>query len=196
MRVGAREAELTRARAAAEARAAEARGDDVQAERQRGLARSSQTLRAWYENHAAELEQADADYREWSHATEGARQLAVAADAELRRREPGIVLEPLRSAEPAPVTEAEHAELERGRERGGDLETAGWVRELAQARPAFREELAGRQSLRVPEPDPQFGDQGPAWPAIGPRERDAIRRAGTGHAAGAGARRTRSRGRA
>ena len=175
VRVGAREAELTRARAAEEARAAEARGDDVQAERQRGLVRSSVTLRAWYENHAAELEQADADYREWSHATQGARQLAVAADAELRRREPGIVLEPLRSAEPAPVTEAEHAELQRGRDRGRDPETAGWVRELAQARPAFREELAGRQSLRVPEPDPEFGDQGPAWPAIGPRERDAIR---------------------
>jgi hypothetical protein len=51
----------------------------------------------------------------------------------------------------------------------------GWVRELAETRPAFREQLAERQSLRVPEPDPDFGDQGPAWPMIGPRERDAIR---------------------
>ena len=174
VRTGAREAELTRARAAAEARVAESRGDHAQAERQRGLARSSQTLRAWYENHAAELEQTDADYREWQHATEGARQLAIVADAELRRRDPGLVLEPLRSAEPTPVTDTERAELERAPERGREHDAAGWVRQMAQARAAFREQLAERQSLRVPEPDPEYGDQGPAWPALAPRGRDAI----------------------
>jgi hypothetical protein len=48
------------------------------------------------------------------------------------------------------------------------------VRELAQARPAFREQLAERQSLRIPDPDPDYGDHGPAWPALTARERDAI----------------------
>jgi hypothetical protein len=37
--------------------------------------------------------------------------LAVAANAELRRRHPGQYLAPLRSAEPAPATSAQRAEL-------------------------------------------------------------------------------------
>jgi hypothetical protein len=181
VRTGAREAEFTRARAAAEARAAEARGDHERAELQKTLARSSQALRGWYENRAAELEQADDDYREWEHATEGARALAVAADAELRRREPGLGLAPLKSAEAAPVTDAERAELHSPRaaapqsghepDRSG---SPGWVRQMAQGRPAFLEQLAERQSIRVPDPDPDYGDHGPAWPALAPRERDAI----------------------
>jgi len=174
MRTAARETELTRARAAAEARAAEAKGDQARAEQQRHLAASSVTLRGWYEQRAADLEQAEADYREWEHATEGARALAVAADAELRRRDPGLRPDPLRSAEPAPVSDAERAELERVPERGREHEAPGWVRQMAQARPVFREQIAELQSRRVPDPDPEYADHGPAWPAIAPRERDAI----------------------
>jgi TrwC relaxase/AAA domain len=205
MRISARESELTRARAAAEARAAEAAGDQVAADRQQRLAASSVSMRSWYETRVAELEQADADYRDWEHATEGSRALAVAADAELRRREPGMGLAPLKTAEPSPVTEAERAELHSPPEAdaavgrvpsqaerdlaasyeryAGELATIerarstapGWVRELEETRPAFREQLADLQSRRIPDPDPEYGDQGPAWPAIGPRERDAIR---------------------
>jgi hypothetical protein len=203
VRIAAREAELTRARAAAEARAAEARGDHEEAARQQKLAASSVSLRSWYETRAAELEQADADYREWEHTVEGPLRLAVAADAELRRTEPGLALPPLRTAEPSPVTEAEHAELHSPRETAArrepgpaeqalaasyeryaaeldDIEKTrsgppGWVQELEEARPAFREQLADRQSRRIPDPDPEYGDQGPAWPMIGPHERDAIR---------------------
>jgi hypothetical protein len=29
----------------------------------------------------------------------------------------------------------------------------------------------------VPDPEPEFGDQGYAWPSIGPASRDAIRQA-------------------
>ena len=76
-------------------------------------------MRTWYEQRTAELEEADQDYRDWAHATEGARRLAVAADAELRRREPGLALAPRRTAEPAPATEAEHAQLRHGREAPG-----------------------------------------------------------------------------
>src|SRR5260370_34849525 len=79
VRVGARDAELARARAAAEARTAGARGDHDQAERQHGLARSAETLRDWYRARAAELDQAHPDYRDWEHATEGPRRLAIAA---------------------------------------------------------------------------------------------------------------------
>jgi hypothetical protein len=200
MRIGAREAELTRARAAAEARAAQARGDHEEAARQQRLAKSSVALRSWYETRAAQLEQADADYREWQHATEGSRQLAIAADAELRRREPGLALPPLRTAEPAPVTDAERAELEPEPEPGPEPSPAeralaascrryapqlaaieeargaarGWLGQLEQDRAAFRDLLAGRQSIRVPDPDPDYSHHGPAWPSLAPGERDAI----------------------
>ena len=48
-----------------------------------------------------------AERQEWELATARSRQLAIAADAELRRRYPGQQTEPLRSAEPAPVSDAE-----------------------------------------------------------------------------------------
>ena len=174
VRVGAQQAELTRARAAAEVRAAQARDDHRQAERQRSLAASAETLRGWYEARTGELEQADEDYRDWEHATEGSRRLAADADAELRRREPGLALPPLQTAEPTPVTDTERAELGRMPEGGRKHHTPEWVRQLAQARPAFREQLADRYSIRVPDPDPEYGDHGPAWPTLAPRERDAI----------------------
>jgi hypothetical protein len=49
--------------------------------------------------------------QEWEQATARSRQLAIAADAELRRRHPGQKIEPLRSAEPAPVSDAERQHL-------------------------------------------------------------------------------------
>ena len=42
-----------------------------------------------------------ADRQEWEQATARSRHLAIAADAELRRRHPDRKIEPLRSAEPA-----------------------------------------------------------------------------------------------
>jgi hypothetical protein len=45
-----------------------------------------------------------ADRADWDAATRAQRQLAVAADAELRRRHPGQYFAPLRSAEPEPAT--------------------------------------------------------------------------------------------
>jgi hypothetical protein len=52
-----------------------------------------------------------ADRTEWDAATRRQRQLAVAADAEVRRRHSGQYYAPLRSAEPAPATGAQRAEL-------------------------------------------------------------------------------------
>ena len=51
------------------------------------------------------------DRHEWEHATEHTRHLAIAADAELRRRHPDQQIEPLRSAEPDPVADADCEEL-------------------------------------------------------------------------------------
>jgi len=46
-----------------------------------------------------------ADRADWEHATRHQRHLAVAADAELRRRHPGRHYPPQRSAEPGPLTQ-------------------------------------------------------------------------------------------
>ena len=173
VRAGAQHEELARARAAAEARAAQTRGDAAAAERQRGLARAAETLRDWYTARTAELEEAEADYREWEHTTEGSRALAVAADAELRRREPGLALpraglSRARAGDRAPSTPSWTTGP------AEDSRSPAWLDRLAEARPAFREQLAERQSLRVPDPDPEYGDHGLAWPSLAPRERDAI----------------------
>ena len=52
-----------------------------------------------------------ADRADWDTATRTQRHLAVAADAELRRRHPGQHYPPLRSAEPQPATGAQRDEL-------------------------------------------------------------------------------------
>ena len=52
-----------------------------------------------------------ADRADWDKATVQQRHLAVAADAELRRRHPGQHYPPLRSAEPEPATDAQRDDL-------------------------------------------------------------------------------------
>jgi hypothetical protein len=86
---------------------------------------------------------------------------------------PGQQHPPLRSAEPAPATDTQRAEL--------TLTTAEpppqigqWIKDLAAAHRTFTERLADRQSLAVPSEDPNYGDLGqafPPWPGPG---RDAI----------------------
>jgi hypothetical protein len=51
---------------------------------------------------------------------------------------------------------------------------AGWVRELAEARTAFSEKIAERQSRMEPHEDPDWEDLGPAFPAWQPPDRDAV----------------------
>jgi hypothetical protein len=64
-----------------------------------------------YQSRQMIFEATEKDRLEWEAITEQPRRLAISADNELRRRHPGARLEPLRSAEPEPVTDAEQAEL-------------------------------------------------------------------------------------
>jgi len=97
------------------------------------------------------------------------RHLAVAADAELRRRHPGQHHPPLRSAEPEPATDAQREELtmtaaEEAREAGQR------VKDLAAAHRTFATRLADRLSLTIPSQDPAYEDLGqafPPWPGPG-----------------------------
>jgi hypothetical protein len=113
------------------------------------------------------------DRLEWEHATEHSRHLAVAADAELRRRHPDQRIKPMRSAEPAAVSDTDRAELALTPDKKID-EMAAWVRDLAAERQTFREKLEDLQGLRVPSEDPDWDDLGPAFPAWNPPGRDAI----------------------
>jgi hypothetical protein len=114
-----------------------------------------------------------ADRTEWDAATRRQRQLAVAADAEVRRRHPGQYYAPLRSAEPWPATRAQRAELTL---TAGEqsIEMGQWIKDLAAARRPFADRLADRQSVKIPSEDPDYGDLGQAFPAWSGSPREAI----------------------
>ena len=102
VRAAAWDARLAGLRAAAEARAAEQHGDHDHAAARHALAAGYQALERAYRQRETVFAQTMADRADWEHATRAQRQLAVAADAELRRRHPGQYFSPLRSAEPEP----------------------------------------------------------------------------------------------
>jgi hypothetical protein len=114
-----------------------------------------------------------ADRADWEHVTRQQRHLAVAADAELRRRHPGQHFSPLRSAEPEPATDAQRDELTlTAGDKPGEMRQ--WIKDLAAGHRTFAERLADRQSLTVPSQDPDYGDLGLAFPAWTGPARDAI----------------------
>jgi hypothetical protein len=107
-RLGAFDAALGVIRADAEADAARKVGDHDRAARHEHVAASYRAMRGHYQQQAQGLALAMTDRQEWEQATAGSRRLAIAADTELRRRHPQRKIEPLRSAEPAPASGAEH----------------------------------------------------------------------------------------
>jgi AAA domain len=114
-----------------------------------------------------------ADRADWETATRAQRHLAVAADAELRRRHPGQRFTPLRSAEPPPATGSRRAELTLT--AGPDIPDAGpWIKDLDAGRQRFAARLADRQSLMIPAEDPDYGDLGQAFPTWIGSSREAI----------------------
>ena len=163
------EARLCGLRAGAEAAAAQQRGDHQEAARQRDLAGSYQALHDAYRRRETVFAATMADRQDWDRATVQQRHLAVAADAELRRRHPGEHHPPLRSAEPEPATSDQREELTvtAGEQR---RETGQWIKDLAAAHRTFAGRLADRLSLTIPSHDSDYGDLGqafPPWPRSG-----------------------------
>jgi hypothetical protein len=114
-----------------------------------------------------------ADRADWEAATRAQRRLAVAADAELRRRHPQQRFTPLRSAEPHPATDAQRAELTLT--AGQDIPEHGqWIKDLTAGRRTFAGRLADRQSQTIPSGDPGYGDLGQAFPPWTGRPEGAI----------------------
>ena len=167
VRAAAREARLAGLRASAEAAAAANRGDHDTAARQQELAASYHALHEAYRQRETVFAAIMADRADWDAATRAQRHLAVAADAELRRRHPDQHFPPLRSAEPEPATETQRAELTLtpGQPPG---EMGQWITDLAAAHRTFAERLADRQSLTIPSEDPRLRRPGPGLPALAP----------------------------
>ena len=175
VRAAAWDARLAGLRAAADARAAAQRGDHGHAAAQHKLAASYQALERTYREREAVFAQTMADRADWETATRAQRQLAVAADAELRRRHPGQHFAPLRSAEPQPVTDAQRDELTLTPDQPpGEIDQ--WIKDLAAGHRTFADRLADRQSQMIPSEDPDYGDLGPAFPAwTGPGREPILR---------------------
>jgi len=173
VRGGAEEAHLAALRADAEAQAARHRGREDLAAQHQVLAASYRAMHDSYRERETVFAATMEDRAEWQRATEQQQRMAVAADAELRRRHPTQRFEPLRSAEPEPATEAQRDEL--NLTAGEQIEEMSqWIKDLAAERKAFADRLAERQSTTVPAEDPDYGDLGqafPAWPGPG---KDAI----------------------
>jgi hypothetical protein len=114
-----------------------------------------------------------ADRADWDAATRAQRHLAVAADAEVRRRHPARQYPPMRSAEPPPLTQAQRDNLilTPGEQIA---EPAQWIKDLAAQHRVFAERLADRQSLMIPAEDPDYGDLGQAFPRWPKPARQAI----------------------
>ena len=163
VRAGAREAGLAAARAEAEAVAAQRSGQDQAAARHRVLAASYQAMGEAYRDRERVFAAVMADRADWEAATRAQRQLAVAADAELRRRHPEQRFTPLRSAEPPAATDAQRAELTLT--TGQDIPRAGqWIKDLTAGRRTFADRLANRQNQTIPSEDPEYGNLGQAFP--------------------------------
>jgi conjugative relaxase-like TrwC/TraI family protein len=173
VRAAARSARLAGLRASAEAKAAARRGQHDHAAQQQQLGASYQALHEAYRHRETIFAAAMADRADWDTATRAQRHLAVAADAELRRRHPGQHYPPLRSAEPQPATQAQRDELTLT--AGQPIPEMGqWIKDLAATHRTFADELAERQSLTVPSQDPDYGHLGQAFPPWPEPARDAI----------------------
>jgi hypothetical protein len=171
VRAGAAEARLAAIRARAEADTARRQGQHAKATQLQVLAASYQAMHDAYKEREAVFAAVMADRAQWEQATR--QQLAVAADAELRRRHPGQQHPPLRSATPEPATQEQRDELTltAGKEIPKPSE---WIRDLAVQRLEFKDRLAERRSLLIPAQDPDHEHLGQAFPAWHHADRDAI----------------------
>ncbi len=147
VRLGAETMRLKAIRAETEAHTAK---NQAATSRHADIASTARALEAKHREHETILREVMEDRKLWDKLTEGSRRLAVQADSELRRRYPDRKIRPLESTEPSVPDEA--------------MAQPGWLTELDEQRRVFREELEARQNVTVPAEDPDWEDEGPAWP--------------------------------
>src|SRR6185503_18100712 len=116
--------------------------------------------------------------------TEPTRRAGKAAILEQQRRNSGEAAEPLRSAEPEPITTHGEAKDQAGRDEATlqalalTPDTDGAVPEAVEDAAKYnqvkQDEINERATERVPDEDPDYEDIGPAWQTLVERERDAV----------------------
>ena len=173
VRLGAHNTEMNATRQDAEAQAARKNGDHKGAARHEHWAASYRAMSDHYQQQEDTFAKTMDDRHEWERATQHSRHLAIAADAELRRRHPAQQIRPLQSAEPETVSDAQREDLVLTPDKNIG-EVAEWIKDLAAQRQAFREKIEERQALTVPSEDPDWEDLGQAFPSPSTPERDAI----------------------
>jgi hypothetical protein len=170
-RLGAFDASLGAVRADAEAEAARKVGDHDRAARQEALAASYRALRDLYQQREQDFDQVMADRQEWEHVTANSRRLAISADAELRRRHLDQTIEPLRSAEIAPVSDAEPQCSDLFLHQGNQNLTR--IRDFAEQLQASHTTTNERRSRMVRGEELVWGGFGEDFPASQPQWGDA-----------------------
>jgi AAA domain len=143
--IGTADAELQAIRRDALAQASRDRRELDAAASNEKLARSYRAMAKMYRSHEMVLAATEQDRRQWETVTEMPRQLALAADKELRRRHADHKLQPLRSAEPEPIIEAELAQLDLT-PRTHFREIAKWIADLKEQHVTFAKRLAAKRS--------------------------------------------------
>jgi conjugative relaxase-like TrwC/TraI family protein len=123
-------------------------------------------------------------WRQWDVMTEPTRRAGKAAALEQQRRNEGKPAEPLKSAEPDPITKHSEAEDQAGRDETTlqalalTPDTDGAVPEAIEDARSFNEgkqdEINERASEKVPDEDPDYEPIGDAWQTLVERERDAV----------------------
>jgi hypothetical protein len=138
----------------AEVRAAQRRGDEHAAARHASLAQSASAAADFYRARGDLDERLHDARQEWAARTAPMRLAAIQADALLRHRHPHLPLQPLRSAEPAPVSD-------KLPEPSSDANTqhAALVADILGV---FHAELETRAGLLIPNEDPDHEPDGEA----------------------------------
>lgn len=172
VRISADEHTTKTIRAEAESELARENKDLETARRHEEIAAHSRGAAKFQRDHEARLEAAQVSRVNWEQNVKYPLANALAADTEYRSRYPDAELEPLKSAEPAPLTPEERQELE-----PVDVEAyqaPAWLADVAERARQAEEKIADRESMQAPtDREDEFED---AWPARARDEREAILR--------------------
>ena len=155
----------------AQAKAARERGEEETAALHETHAASARANEAFYRGAEAKFAETMEARAAWEQHTEQGRHKAVAAHTEYMRRHPDAELPPMRSAEPPKPAEEERAQLVPTR---AEQEVPAWVTEMAERNQTALAKIDEVRGLRMPSEDPEWEDEGEAWPDELRRERDAI----------------------
>ena len=141
VRTGADDAEREAVLSSARAEAARKRDEHDQAQLHDTLAGSQRAMAGRYRGLEAKFAESMEARREWEETTRQQRHDALAAQDEYMRRHPDSDLEPLRSAEPEPVTDEQDEQLHAPAD---EYATPGWLADMTERTRAANEELADR----------------------------------------------------